>query len=142
MDAEVSSRIGAETHLDDVLSLVVNLPPGTGPGPVIPETLARWGLRSAPAYNLIINLSYRLFDPGRTRYPVRRRAHWMAKRKPEAYESISVDEIAAAVFPLSTNRNRRPARTPPPSRPGDAIPPCRPATTLCRPAATLSRSKL
>ena len=58
-----------ETHLDDVLSLVVNLPPGTGSGPVMPETLARWGLRSAPAYNLIINLSYRLFDPGRTRYP-------------------------------------------------------------------------
>ena len=99
-----------ETHLDDVLSLVVNLPPGTGSGPVMPETLARWGLRSAPAYNLIINLSYRLFDPGRTRYPVSRRAHWMAKRKPEAYEPISVDEIAADAFPLSTNRNRRDLR--------------------------------
>ena len=76
----------------------------------MPETLATWGVQSAPAYNLLINLSYRLFDPGRTRYPVRRRAHWMAKRKPEAYEPISVDEIAADAFPLSTNRNRRDLR--------------------------------
>ena len=98
-----------EAYLDDVLTLFVNLPPGTGAGPVVPETLATWGLRSAPAYNLIINLSYRLFDPGRTRYPVNGR-HWMPKQDPQAYEPISVDEIADDAFPLSTNRNRRDLR--------------------------------
>ena len=69
----VQSLPRGETHLDDELIMVVNLPPGTGSGPVMPETLATWGVQSAPAYNLLINLSYRLFDPGRTRYPVSRR---------------------------------------------------------------------
>ena len=94
-----------EAYLDDKLTLFVNLPPGTGAGPVVPETLAAWGLRSALAYNLLINLSYRLFDPERTRYPINRR-YWTAKQDPQAYEPISVDEIADDAFPLSTNRSR------------------------------------
>ena len=34
--------------LDDVVRMVVDLPPGSGTGPEVPETLGEWGARSAP----------------------------------------------------------------------------------------------
>ena len=43
--------------LDDVVRVVVDLPPGSGPGPIVPPTLAAWGVRSAPAYNALLNLA-------------------------------------------------------------------------------------
>ena len=42
--------------LDDVVRMVVDLPPGSGP--MVTPTLGAWGSRSAPAYNALLNLAY------------------------------------------------------------------------------------
>ena len=42
--------------LDDVVRMVVDLPPGLGP--MVTPTLGAWGSRSAPAYNALLNLAY------------------------------------------------------------------------------------
>ena len=52
--------------LDDVVRMVVDLPPGSGPGPMVTPTLGAWGARSAPAYHTLLNMAYRWFDPGVT----------------------------------------------------------------------------
>ena len=45
--------------LDDVVRMVVDLPPGSGPGPLVTPTLGAWGAKSAPAYSALLNLAYR-----------------------------------------------------------------------------------
>ena len=53
--------------LDDAVRMVVHLPPGSGPGPLVTPTLGAWGAKSAPAYTALLNLHYRWFDVGVTR---------------------------------------------------------------------------
>ena len=97
-------------HLDDVVRLIVDLPPGSGGGPVVTATLADWGVRSGPAYRALINLAYRWYQPGRTHYPLPSRdggKHWVRKEDPSAYPEITESSLIELVFPTSTQRNRR-----------------------------------
>ena len=74
--------------LEDFVTVVVHLPPGAGVGPTVSPNLHVWGVRSAPAYNALINLAYRWFEPGVTRRPVaggrhggyHRRTPWTTRR--------------------------------------------------------------
>ena len=93
--------------LDDLVRLVVDLPPGSKVGPVVPATLGQWGLRSAPAYRGLLNLAYRWHDPGRTRYPVDGGRHWVQMQDPYRYDPVSEDELVRLMFPTSSHKTRR-----------------------------------
>ena len=93
--------------LDDVVRMVVDLPPGSGTGPEVSPTLGEWGARSAPAYNALLNLAYRWFDPGVTRHPVNGGSHWLQAQDPERYPELSDTDVVAVTRPLSTRATRR-----------------------------------
>ena len=92
--------------LDDVVRMVVDLPPGSGPGPLVTLTLGAWGAKSAPAYSALLNLAYRWFDPGVTRHPVRG-GHWLQAQDPERYPALSDADVVAITRPLSARAARR-----------------------------------
>ena len=92
--------------LDDAVRMIVDLPPGSGPGPKVSPTLGEWGAKSAPAYAAMLNLAYRWFDPGVTRYPVGGR-HWIQTHDPEQYPALSDADVVAITRPLSTRAARR-----------------------------------
>ena len=93
--------------LDDEVRMVVDLPPGSGTGPEVSPTLGEWGARSAPAYNALLNLAYRWFDPGVTRHPVNGGSHWLQAQDPERYPELSDADVVAVTRPLSTRAARR-----------------------------------
>ena len=93
--------------LDDVVRMLVDLPPGSGPGPLVTPTLGAWGARSAPAYHTLLNMAYRWFDPGVTRHPVRGGYHWLQVQDPERYPALSDADVVAITRPLSTRAARR-----------------------------------
>ena len=92
--------------LDDNVRVVVDLPPGSGPGPLVTPTLGRWGARSATAYNALLNLAYRWFDPGVTRLPLVR-GHWLQSKDPARYPELSDADVASITRPLSARAARR-----------------------------------
>ena len=96
-------------HLDDQVQVIVNLPPGSHVGPMVGPNLGYWGMKSAPTYRLHLNLSYRLFEPGRTHTPVGKgkRRHWVLVDDPRRFGRLSDDELVQLAFPTSTNRARR-----------------------------------
>ena len=99
--------------LDDNVQLIVNLPPGSGPGPQVSPHLHRWGAKSASAYNGLLNLAYRWWDPGITRVPVkpknpRHKPGWAQVYKdPERYPELTDNDVVAITRPLSANKQRR-----------------------------------
>ena len=94
--------------LDDVVRILVDLPPGSEVGPVVSPSLALWGTRNAAAYRLLLNLAYRWWEPGRTRVPVGgRRQYWVQVSDPTRYEPIGDDALVRLTFPTSTRKNRR-----------------------------------
>ena len=92
--------------LDDNVRFVVDLPPGSGDGPVVSRNLGAWGVRSAPAYNALLNLSYRWFDPGVNRYPVGR-GHYVQSQDPASYPELDDADVVAITRPLATRAARR-----------------------------------
>ena len=92
--------------LDDMVRMIVDLPPGSGPGPVVSPTLGAWGVKSAPAYTAMLNLAYRWFDPGVTRHPVDGH-HWIQTKDPKRYPALSDADVVAITRPLSTRAARR-----------------------------------
>ena len=92
--------------MDDVVRIVVDLPPGSGPGPLVTPTLGAWGAKSAPAYSALLNLAYRWFDPGVTRHPVRG-GHWLQAQDPERYPALSDTDVVAITRPLSARAAKR-----------------------------------
>ena len=94
--------------LDDIVRLIVDLPPGAHDGPIVSPNLARWGLRKAAPYRALIGLAFRWWNPGITRYPVRRGKHWVQHRDPAAYGAPLTDNEAIALcFPTSARAQRR-----------------------------------
>ena len=93
--------------LDDMVRMIVDLPPGSGPGPQVSPTLGAWGVKSAPAYAAMLNLAYRWFNPGVTRYPVRGGRHWIQTQDPDQYPALSDADVVAITRPLSTRAARR-----------------------------------
>ena len=95
--------------LDDLISIVVDLPPGSGNGPQVSDNLRYWGVKSAAGYRALLNLAYRWFEPGRTHYPVGRgrRRHWVQASDPDRYPALTDDELIALCFPTSARAARR-----------------------------------
>ena len=92
--------------LDDVVRMIVDLPPGSGPGPKVSPTLGEWGAKSAPAYTAMLNLAYRWFAPGVTRLPVGG-GHWIQVHDPKFYPALSNADVVALTRPLSARTARR-----------------------------------
>ena len=97
--------------LDDVVRVVVDLPPGTATGPIITSTLAEWGVRSGPAYRTLINLAYRWYQPGRTHFPKGTRPdgnpNWLRIEDPSAYPELTESTMIELAYPTSATRHRR-----------------------------------
>ena len=93
--------------LDESVRLVVDLPPGSKQGPVMPASLGAWGASSAAAYRALIGLRFLWFDPGRTRYPVGKRGHWLQAGDPERYRKLTDSDLVDLCFPISTQQQRR-----------------------------------
>lgn len=84
--------------LDDLVRIIVDLPPGSEAGPQVADNLRRWGVRSGPAYRLLLNLAYQWHDPGRTLRPVRGGAHWLRVDDPERYECTEDADLVRLVY--------------------------------------------
>lgn len=103
-------------HLDDHLSLEVNLPPGSGPGPLVErDRLHHWGRNSAAAFRLLLSLYFDWFDPGRARTPPltprgrrdrRPGAPWSQSADPDRYPRRTLDQLVARAFPVAAKTDR------------------------------------
>ena len=93
--------------LDESVRVIVDLPPGSGNGPQVSDNLRLWGVKSAPAYRLLINLAYQWHNPGVTKIPVGKgkARHWVQVDDPDRYQTISDAELVALTFP-TTRRHR------------------------------------
>ena len=95
--------------LDESVRIIVDLPPGSGNGPQVSDNLRLWGVKSAPAYRLLINLAYQWHKPGVTKIPLGKgkARHWVQVNDPDRYPYIKDDDLVALAFPSSTVQNRR-----------------------------------
>ena len=95
--------------LDDLVSVIVDLPPGSGNGPQVSDNLRQWGIKSAAGYRALLNLAYRWFEPGRTHFPVGkgRRRYWAQAKDPDKYPSLTDNELIVLCFPTSSRSARR-----------------------------------
>ena len=93
--------------LDESVRIIVDLPPGSGKGPQVSDRLRWWGVRSAPAYRLLINLAYQWYNPGVTIVPVGKgkARHWVQAMDPDRYPKISDSDLISLAFP-TTRRDR------------------------------------
>ena len=93
--------------LDESVRIIVDLPPGSGNGPQVSDNLRLWGVKSAPAYRLLINLAYQWHNPGVTKIPLGKgkARHWVQVDDPDRYPLISEAELVALTFP-TTRRHR------------------------------------
>ena len=91
--------------LDDFVVVSVFLPAGMESGGTLPPTLNRWGVKSAPAYRMLLNLTYHWWQPGQTHYPVKGR--WFRKWDPRGYPEISDRLLTQLAYPTSAHRQQR-----------------------------------
>ena len=85
--------------LDDWVRFIVSLPPGSERGPLIDRpALRKAGVASAPAYRMVLSLSFLWHDPGRLRVPYRKQ-HWAQTRQEDRYPSISDEDLAWVAYP-------------------------------------------
>ena len=96
-------------HMEDLVSIAVNLPPGSQVGPPVGPSLAQLGVTSAAAYRLYINLAYLTFEPGRTHMPVREsgREYWVMVDEPDRYNHLTLDDLVDLAFPTASRKRRR-----------------------------------
>ena len=95
--------------LDESVRIIVDLPPGSGNGPQVSDNIRSWGVKSAPAYRLLINLAYQWHNPGVTTVPIGkgRARHWVQVNDPTRYPVISDPELVSLAYPSSAVKNRR-----------------------------------
>ena len=95
--------------LEDLISVIVDLPPGSGNGPQVSDNLRQWGIKSAAGYRALLNLAYRWFEPGRTHFPIGkgRRRYWAQANDPDRYPSFTDGELITLCFPTSSRSARR-----------------------------------
>ena len=95
--------------LDESLRIIVDLPSGSGNGPQVSDNLRHWGVTSAPAYRLLINLAYRWHKPGQTVIPIGKgkNKRWVQVYDPDRYDYLTDDDLIGSTFPSSTVDNRR-----------------------------------
>ena len=90
--------------LDDLVRIVVDLPPGSRNGPQVSDNLGRWGLKHRREYRALLNLAFWWHNPGQTVRPMGRRAdgqgrHWQQAAAATYYSTMSDAELVDIVFP-------------------------------------------
>ncbi len=95
--------------LDESVRIIVDLPPGSGNGPQVSDNLRLWGVKSAPAYRLLINLAYQWHNPGVTKIPIGKgkARRWVQVDDPERYPVIKDDDLVFLTFPTMSSRSER-----------------------------------
>ena len=95
--------------LDESVRIIVDLPPGSGNGPQVSNNLRLWGVKSAPAYRLLINLAYQWHNPGVTIIPVGKgkARHWVQVGDPERYPMITDTDLVFLTFPTMSGMAER-----------------------------------
>ena len=95
--------------LDESVRIIVDLPPGSGRGPQVSDNLRLWGVKSAPAYRLLINLAYQWHNPGVTKIPIGRgkARHWVQVDDPERYPIITDTDLVGLTFPTMSSKAER-----------------------------------
>lgn len=93
--------------LDGSVRLTVDLPPGSGEGPIVTPRLAYFGTKSAPAYRALLGLAYRWFYPGVTRVPSENGLYWIQVQDPRRYPVVTDQDAIEICFPTSTHRQRK-----------------------------------
>ena len=95
--------------LDESVRIIVDLPPGSGNGPQVSNNLRLWGVKSAPAYRLLINLAYQWHNPGVTKIPVGKgkARRWVQVEDPERYPKITDADLVFLTFPTMSSRSER-----------------------------------
>lgn len=95
--------------LDESVRIIVDLPPGSGNGPQVSDNLRLWGVKSAPAYRLLINLAYQWHNPGVTKIPIGKgkARRWVQVDDPERYPVIKDDDLVFLTFPTMSSRAER-----------------------------------
>ena len=95
--------------LDESVRIIVDLPPGSGNGPQVSNNLRLWGVKSAPAYRLLINLAYQWHNPGVTIIPVGKgkARRWVQVEDPERYPTITDSDLVFLTFPTMSSRSER-----------------------------------
>ena len=92
--------------LDDLVRIVLDLPPGSRNGPQVSDNLGRWGLKHRREYRALLNLAFWWHNPGQTVRPMGRRAdgqgrHWQQAAAATYYSTMSDAELVDIVFPTS-----------------------------------------
>ncbi|MCY4437730.1 MAG: hypothetical protein OXE05_10400 [Chloroflexi bacterium] len=97
------------TSLDDVMRIIVDLPPGASTGPQVPSTLGEWGAKHAAAYRALLNLAFQCYEPGRTHMPVGspNDRHWIRVHDPSRYPELDEQVIIDLAYPTTKDSNQR-----------------------------------
>lgn len=95
--------------LDESVRIIVDLPPGSGNGPQVSNNLRLWGVKSAPAYRLLINLAYQWHNPGVTKIPVGKgkARRWVQVDDPDRYPTITDTDLVFLTFPTMSSMSER-----------------------------------
>ena len=95
--------------LDESVRIIVDLPPGSGNGPQVSDNLRVWGVKSAPAYRLLINLAYQWHNPGVTKIPIGKgkARHWVQVDDPDRYPMITDTDLVSLTFPTMSSKSER-----------------------------------
>ncbi len=92
--------------LHDEADFIVDLPPGSGDGPFVPQSLSEWGAKSSVAYTTLLNLSYEWWNPGVTRMRTPS-GMWVQVQDPQRYRELSDADVVAITRPLSSRQRGR-----------------------------------
>lgn len=95
--------------LDDVMRIIIDLPPGAATGPQVPATLGQWGAKDAAAYRALLNLAFQWYEPGRTHIPVGNRSHrhWARVYDPSRYPELDEQDVIDLAYPTTKDSNQR-----------------------------------
>jgi hypothetical protein len=96
--------------LDDMVRLVVDLPPGADTGPQVSPRLHLYGPKRGRHYRALINLAYWWHEPGRTLVPAKGGKHWLTVQDPRRYRKPTDAELTNMVFPAGTHRAQKKLR--------------------------------
>ena len=93
--------------LDDYVTMEVYLPPTARRGPPTSPNLPAWGVKSARAYRLLLNLPAHWWVEGKTFKPKGKRAPWGMTPDADAYPVTTETALVRMAHPTSENQNSR-----------------------------------
>ena len=92
--------------LDDMVTMEVYLPPTARRGPPVSPNLPAWGMKSARAYRLLLNLPAHWFEEGKTFKPMGEGAPWGMTHDADAYPVTTESGLVRMAHPTSEKVNR------------------------------------